>query len=164
MQESQWGKRKKFQRPPPPKVRTGRRVADRRRRRGRGRRREELPGGAHQKRNTAIWKDGKLEKTQVRNTKEQTDWVLGSLPDANTGASWSLEYSPTNDGQYSFLPGPNSGASFCFEYSPTKRRWIFLPSFLPSPDQRVELFSPVLGGSLLFSRTWNRRGKGGKKG
>jgi len=35
-------------------VRTGRRVADRRRRRGRGRRREELPGGAHQKRNTAI--------------------------------------------------------------------------------------------------------------
>ncbi len=46
-----------------------------------------------------------------------------------------LEYSPTNDGQYSFLP-----------------------SFLPSPDQRVELFSPVLGGSLFLARTWNRRG------
>jgi hypothetical protein len=162
VQQSQWGKRKKFQWPPPPKVRTGRRVADRRRRRGR--RREELPGGAHQKRNTAIWKDGKLEKTQVRNTKEHTDCVgVRLLTRCKHRGLLELRIFSNQRRSIFLLTGSKFRGLFLLRIF-SNQATVNIPSFLPSPDQRVELFSPVLGGSLLFSRTWNRRGKGGKKG
>ncbi len=141
--ESSWQKRRKKKKKKKKKRRATRRCA------GRETRRYEKMGNWRRRRCAT-----------KRNTRIEMSSELGSLPDANTRASWSLESSPTNDGQYSFLPAPNSGPSFRFEYSPTKRRWIFLPSFLPSPDQRVELFSPVLGGSLFFPEP----GTGGVKG
>jgi hypothetical protein len=108
----------------------GRRVADRRRRG----RREELPGGAPEEKQGDMkrWETGEDASAQQKGK----DVVgVGFLTGCKfTGASWNILQPTTVN-----IPS-------------------FLPSFLPSPDQRVELFSPVLGGSLFLARTWNRRG------